>query len=213
MSNLIARSSVATFIVAAAGLSQASPTSLFLMPIADVLKHREAFAYVGLYGYEHNVDPAYSFFNAATIGLFNRVEVGYDNDFRGFTSMNVKAQLFETPKWAPNMAMSVGAMNWRGDKADLYAVGRYDGKGYRLHAGWWRTMDSDRAMVGTDFPVPGGFTGALEYLSGRGGSTWGSLFYSIPQIKGLGVQIAVGFPSTHSEGIQHSALLYYSFKV
>lgn len=189
--------------------SQATPTGLFLMPIADILKHREAFAFAGLLGYERNVSKGHDYFNAATVGLYNKVEVGYDSDFMGSISGNVKLQLFE----GKGTALSVGVVNWRGDAVDPYIVGRYDGKGYRLHGGVWRTGGTGRLMLGTDFPVAEGLTGSLEFLSGPGSQGWAGLFYAIPGIPGLGVQVAAGISSDHSAGIQHSALLFYSFKL
>lgn len=192
-----------------AGAAQASPTSLFLMPIADILKHREAFVYVGLVGYERNVWKGHDYYNAATVGLFDRVEVGYDNDFMGVTSGNVKLQLLEQS----NYALSVGVMNWRGDKADPYVVGRLDGKGYRLHGGVWRTEGTERVMLGADFPVLTGLSGSVEFLSGPGSQGWASLFYQIPGVPGLGVMGAVGASSVRAVGTMHSVLLYYGFKI
>ncbi|RYG25788.1 hypothetical protein EON82_05815 [bacterium] len=196
-----------------AGAAQASPTSLFLMPIADCLKKLEGFTYIGLGGTERNVSKAYYYYQAVTVGLGHNLEVGYDSDLMGTLSGNVKYQLFENPKFAPNMALSVGVSNWRGDAVDPYLVGRYDGKGYRLHAGYWRTMGTDRLMLGTDFPVAPGFSGSVEFLSGPNSQSWASLYYEVPFVPGLLAGIAVGVPSDHRDGLQHSALLYYSFKL
>ena len=196
-----------------AGVAQAGPTSLFIMPIADCLKKLEGFAYAGLGGTEHNVSKAEYYYNAATIGLGHNVEVGYDSDFMGHISGNVKYQLFEGPKFAPGTALSVGVSNWRGDAVDPYVVGRYDGKGYRLHAGYWRTLGTNRLMLGSDFPVAPSFTGSVEFLSGPHSQSWAMLNYQIPFVPGLLLGLAVGVPSDHRDGLQHSALLYYSFKI
>ncbi len=192
-----------------AATAHTTPTGLFMIPIADILKHREAFTYAGLLGYERNVYKGYDYFNAVTVGLYDRVEVGYDSDFRGTISGNVKLQLVENKTGA----VSVGVVNWIGNAVDPYVVGRLDGKGYRLHGGLWRTGGTGRLMLGADFPVAEGLTGSVEFLSGPGSQTWASLFYSIPSIPGLGVMVAGGVSSDRSAGIQHSALLYYSFKI
>lgn len=209
MSNCVSRLSALGAALLAAGAAYAGPTSLFTMPIADCLKQFEGFAYAGLQGTERNVSKGYSYYNAVTIGLGHNVEVGYDSDFMGSISGNVKYQLFENSKGA----VSVGVSNWRGDAVDPYVVGRLDEKGYRLHAGLWRTMGTGRLMVGADFPVVPSVSGAVEYLSGPGGQAWGSLYYEIPKVPGLSLGLALGIPTIHAEGLMHSALLYYTFKI
>lgn len=196
-----------------ASFVNATPTGLYLMPIADILKHREGFAFAGLAGNERNVSKGYSYFNAVTVGLFDHAEIGYDNDFLGHTTYNVKLQLFDSPKQLPGSALSVGVVNCTGAYREPYVVGRHDFKDFRLHAGYWNTQGCGRIMIGADFKAFGNGTGAIEFLSGPSSITWGSLFLPIDKIlPGLGIDLAVGVPSNHAEGIQHSALLYYSFK-
>ena len=192
-----------------AGVAHAGPTSLYLMPIADCLKQFEGFAYTGLQGVEHNVSKSYSYYNAVTIGLGHHVEVGYDSDYMGHISGNVKVQLLENAKGA----LSAGVSNWYGDSVDPYVVGRLDGKGYRLHAGFWRTMGTGRFMAGADFPIMRDLTGAAEFLSGPSSQSWGSIYYAVPKVPGLSLGLALGVPSNHREGLMHSALLFYSFKL
>lgn len=213
MPNRVSRLSALGVVLFAATAAHAGPTSLFLMPIADCLKKLEGFAYSGLSGTERNVSKAYSYYNAMTIGVGHNVEVGYDSDYMGHISGNVKYQLFENPKGAKGTALSVGVMNWRGDAVDPYVVGRFDGKGYRLHAGYWRTMGTDRLMIGSDFPVMPSLSGAVEFLSGPGSQAWGSLYYAIPKLPGLTLGVAVGVPSIHEQGLMHSVLLNYAFKL
>lgn len=190
----------------------AGPTGLALMPIADVLKHREAMTELSLAGVERNVSRATEYGQALTIGLWDRLEVGFESDFRGETTANVKFQLFEGPKFLPNTALSVGVTNWRGDVVDPYVVGRLDGKGYRLHAGYWRTLGADRLAIGSDFPVGGVLVGSIEHLTGRGGATWAEMTYAFERIPGLELGVAVGVPNLHEEGLQHEVTLAYAFK-
>lgn len=196
-------------VVAAA--ANATPTGLYLMPIADILAHREGFAFIGAQGTERNIDKGYAKFNALTVGLFDRVEVGVDNDFLGTTTFNVKVQVWDSPKQLPNSALSVGFTNCNGRRSDPYIVGRYDFKEFRIHAGVWRTMDTVRAMFGTDFSLLGG-TASVEFLSGPGSQTWFGYYFDIKQVEGLGIMLSVGVPSDHSAGIQHAAVLNYGFK-
>jgi hypothetical protein len=199
--------------MAVAACAQATPTGLFWMPIADILKHREAFAFAGLMGTERNVSKGYSYFNAATVGVLNRAEIGYDNDFLGNTTYNIKVQLFDSPKKLEGTALSVGIVNCTGAYREPYVVGRHDFKDFRLHAGYWNTMGCGRFMVGADCKVFGTGTGSLEFLSGPGSTTWGSIYMPIAAVPGLGILGAVGYSSDRSQGIQHSALLMYSFKL
>jgi hypothetical protein len=196
-----------------AACANATPTGLFLMPIADILKHREGFAFAGLLGTERNVSKGYSYFNAATVGILDRAEIGYDNDFLGNTTYNIKVQLFDSPKQLPGSGLSVGLVNCNGSYREPYIVGKYEFKDFRLHAGYWNTMGCGRMMVGVDFPVFGEGSVSLEFLSGPGSVSWGSIYMPINALPGLGAVLAVGVPSNRSEGIQHSALLMYSFKL
>jgi hypothetical protein len=189
----------------------ASGTGLFLIPIADVLGHREGFAYVGTYGYERGIDPRYYNYNAITVGLFDRVELGFDNDFEGYTTYNVKVQLLDGNSGDPNLRVSTGLANINGKYSDPYAVATYDLPGFRLHGGLWRIDGVNQGFIGTDFPI-GNLSGSLEYLGGPDGQTWASVFVPIDQVPGLGLNLSVGFPNRKADGVQHSALLFYGFK-
>ena len=188
-------------------------TGLVVMPIADVLRHREAAFELELTGNERNVSKGYEYANSLTMGLFDRLEIGYESDFLGSVTANVKLLLFEDPHSLPHFALSVGANNWRGKDVDPYAVARFDGAGYRLHAGCWRTMGSARAMFGIDVPAGVGLTASLECLCGRGGASWAGLAYTPSFAPGFEAQIAVGIPFNHSQGLEHSFTLAYIFKL
>jgi hypothetical protein len=199
-------------IVGALGcMASAGPTALAMMPIADILKHRETQLELGAFA--SDVDRRYSFYQAGTVGLFDRIELGYDIDFLGDTRFHVKLQLFETPPDTPGSAVSVGVMGVRGRESEPYAVGRYDLSNFRLHAGVWRTMGATRLAVGADFEVFGEGVASLEFLSGPSSQTWASLYYPIQQVPGLGAFVAVGFSSDRSEGTMHLATLIYNFRL
>lgn len=200
-------------LLATAACVNATPTGLFLMPIADILKHREGFAFAGLSGSERNISKGYTYYNAATLGLFNHAEIGYDNDFLGHTTYNIKVQLFDSPKHFEGNALSVGVVNCTGAFREPYIVGRHDFKDFRLHAGYWNTMGCGRLMMGADFKVLKSGTGSLEFLSGPSGQAWASVYMPIDALPGLGFLVAVGYSADKTVGIQHSALLMYNFKV
>src|SRR5690349_17614909 len=193
------------------GSAFASGTALFLIPIADILGHREGFTYVGTYGYERGVDSRYYHYNAVTIGLFDRVELGFDNDFAGFTTYNAKVQILNGESGDPNLRLSAGLANINGRHSDPYGVATYDFPQFRLHGGIWRIDGSNQGFIGTDFPL-GEATGSLEYLGGPDGQAWASVFFPINQVPGLGLNLSVGLPNRRDDGVQHSALLFYGFK-
>jgi hypothetical protein len=188
-------------------------SGLVVMPIADVLRHREAAFELELTGNERNVSKGYEYANSLTMGLFDRMEVGYESDFLGAITANVKLLLFEDPHALPHCALSVGADNWRGKDVDPYAVARYDGRGYRLHGGLWRTMGSARAMLGLDCPAAIGLTASVECLCGRHGEAWTGLAYAPAFAPGFEAEIAVGIPFDHRQGVKHSLTLSYFFKL
>ncbi len=192
--------------------AHAGPTALFLIPISDVLKHREAFVYLGTQGNERNVDKKYYHYFAATVGVFDWLELGVDDDLEGLTTYNFKVNLFQRPKQAPKLGLSVGATGMKDRDWDPYAVASYDLKNGRLHGGVWSIGGVNRGFAGVDFPV-GNSTATIEYIGGPGATTWASLFVPVAKVEGLGVLVAVGFPSKRSDGIQHSALIYYAFRL
>lgn len=199
--------------LAATAFASAGPTGLWVMPIADILGHREGFAQLGFGGTEQNVSKGFYYYNGVEVGVLDRVEIGYDNDFLGYTSYNIKVQLFDSPRGLEGTALSVGVMNCCGGYREPFVVGRHDFKDFRLHAGYWNTMGCGRMVIGADFPVFGNGSASIEYMSGPSNATWGSLYEPADFIlPGLGFVVAFGVPSNRSEGLQYSAMAMYTFK-
>lgn len=196
----------------AASVVSAAPSGLTLIPIADILKHREAELEFALSGIEHNVSKGYTFSQSGTVGLFDRFEAGYESDFLGHITYDVKLQIFESPPRLPGSALSVGIMNCLGGHREPYVVGRYDLKGFRLHGGYWNTQGEGRAFLGTDFPLFEGGSGSLETLLGHHGSAWASLNWDLKWFPGVAVSFAVGVPAEHADGIQHTMEVSYGFR-
>lgn len=192
----------------AAMAASAGPTMLNFIPVADILRHREAAIAYTISGTEKGIDPTVTHAHAITIGLFDRLEVGYDNDFLGSTTLNAKILLLEEPvdgKWA----LSAGIMNWDlYGYSEPYLVGRYDLPSCRLHLGAIRD-DRWRLIAGVDFPIFGDWTAMLDYKSGPGSYTWFGLSAPIRGVEGLSVWAGVGYPMTRSDGVQWSASLTY----
>ncbi|MBN9502993.1 MAG: hypothetical protein J0H02_14550 [Armatimonadetes bacterium] len=202
--------------LALAGAASASVTALTVIPIADILKHREAVVGYGLTGNERNIDKGYSHYAWTTIGIGDGVEVAYGHDLQsgGVLSgtsytLHIKAQLYE----GKNSALSIGASNYTGDglKCDTFAVGRYDLPFCRLHVGYMHD-DEHRMIFGTDFALFGDCTGMLEWISGPHANGWVGFNMPIKQVPGLNLQLGVGVPADRKDGYQHTAIVWYGFK-
>jgi hypothetical protein len=190
----------------------AGPTGLSLIPIADILRHREALLTYGAAAAGNPSKAQYGHANGALAGLFDRVELGCDNDFAGGNTYNVKLLLWEGGEKSIPGALSVGFCNANGNYREPYVVGRYDLKNMRLHAGYWRTEGTNRGIVGVDFPAFRDATGMIEHLTGPGGSTWVGLAVNIPKASGLSVAVSVKFPSNHQEKVEHAITVGYGFR-
>lgn len=189
----------------------AGPTGCCVIPIADILRHREGIIGYAMSGTERNVDKAIGHGHYLSLGLFDRIEFGYDNDFNGSTVYNAKILLYETPETG-KMAVAAGIQNWDGHGySEPYLVGRYDLPFCRLHFGALKD-DRWRMIAGTDFPLFGSCTGAIDFTSGPGSRIWASFSAPIPGIDGLAVTFFGGFPIERSEGVQWSVDISWSFR-
>lgn len=192
-------------------LAMAGPTGCIIIPIADILRHREVTYGYSLGGTERNIDKSIWHSHCLTIGLFDRIEVGFDNDFLGTTTYNAKILLWETPETG-QMALSAGIQNWDGSSySEPYLVGRYDLPFCRVHVGALRD-DRWRLIAGVDFPIFGDWTGAIDFRSGPGSQIWAGFSAPIPGIDGLSLDVYGGFPIERSEGIQYSIGVTYFFR-
>ena len=189
----------------------AGPTSLIAMPIADVLAHREFNFEIAGSGNERNIDKAYHWGQAVTVGLYDVMEFGYDNDFLGNTTLNAKWQFYQSPG-AGKFALAVGMQNigLLDEQPDKYVVGRYDMKACRVHAGCLYN-DRYRTMLGVDAPLPKGLTFAADYISGPGSYVWTQIAIPLP-IQGFQLGLSGGFPFEKANGIQHQISLSYDRK-
>jgi hypothetical protein len=189
----------------------AGPTALIAMPIADILGHREFIFQITSTGNERNIDKAVHWGQSITVGMFDVMEIGIDNDFLGNTVLNAKAQLYQSPG-AGKFALSAGLQNigLLGAQPDKYVVGRYDMKALRLHAGCLYN-DRFRAMLGVDAPLPKGMTLMADYISGPNSYVWSQIMIPLP-VKGFQLGLAGGVPIQHGTGMMHQISLLYDRK-
>lgn len=189
----------------------AGPTGLVSMPIADILGHREYLHTWTMFGTEKNIDSRWYHSHAGLVGLFDRAEVGFDNDFMGNTTLNAKVLLFEEPKDA-KYALSAGTVGWKDGNGTNYVVGRYDFDQFRVHAGWLNDGEN-RLMVGIDGALgKSGMSWSLEHTTGTGARSWVGLSVPFEQIKGFSVLLGVGVPNKKEEGVQFAVTFNYGFK-
>lgn len=194
-------------------LGAASPTSLSIIPIAEVLRHREAFAALYASGSGGPGRSQIQHTNALTVGLFDRVELGFDNDYRRTSTWNAKALLVETPS---GQMVSAGWMNASGKAGDPYLVVQapltLGSRSARLHAGVGRFSGVGQGFLGLDMEVSDDLVAALEHISGSSGYTWLGVWKAIPKVEGLELGLSYGHPNRRSNGTQFYAMASLSFR-
>ncbi|MBV6457755.1 MAG: hypothetical protein HONBIEJF_00874 [Fimbriimonadaceae bacterium] len=199
---------------AAAAAAQAWPTSLIVIPIADILRNREVYLNYAVSGNEQHVDNMTYHAHAVTVGLFDRIEVGYDNDTLGTTIYNAKLLLYEEPSTG-KYAVSAGVINWKDGRGDGYLVGRYDFDRVRIHVGWLKN-DMNRLMAGLDVDLGSRWglelSALADFVSGPSSRTWLAPNVNFEKVPGLGIMVGVGFPADKPEGIQYTVSIGYGFK-
>lgn len=194
--------------MALASIAGAQTTSMWTIPVADVLGHREVTWGYSLSGNERNLSGGvYGHWHNGIIGLFDRVELAFGNDFFGSTTYGVKALLWE----GANCALSGGFHNYDRFRSDLFLVSRYDGKGYRVHAGLQRD-DRWRGLLGVDFPLIGEHSAGIDHVTGPNGYTSVGVNLSFEKLPGLTISPYVGFPNTKGDGITHTVFITYGFR-
>lgn len=120
----------------------AGPTGLLIIPIADILGHGEAAYTYALSGNERNIDKGYVHGHGLQLGVADRIEFGFDNDFFGGTTYNAKMLLVDDKKDG-RYALSFGLLNMGDTKGDMYLVGRYNlSERCRLHCGYMQSGDN-----------------------------------------------------------------------
>lgn len=200
-------------IAAASGacLGHASVTALTMIPVADILGHREVTVGYLAFGNEDKIDKKIYHYGWVTVGIGDVAEVAYGDDFEKGQTTHLKFKLLE----GDNYMLSVGAMNYEGHglQTDLFAAGRYDWRNMRFHFGYLKN-DTDRGFFGVDFPVLGDCTGSLEWITGPGAYGWASLNVPIKQFPGFNIWLGAGLPSdAKNQGYQYTVGFWYGFKL
>ncbi len=194
-------------LIGSATVASASETFLISMPIADVLGQREASAMVYAYGNERQISRGYAWGQGLELGLGDRIEFGYDNDFLGSTALNGKFQLASAETWA--VSVGFNGATFGGPATTHYLVGRIDLANCRLHAGVIRN-DRHRLMLGIDGDLGHGWSYMADHISGPGSYTW--LGVNAP-LGPLCLTLAAGVPGRREDGVQHMVSLTAYFRI
>ncbi len=206
------RMPVALALVSGACFAKAGISGLALIPIADILGHREVVIGYNAYGNESKIDKKIYHYGYVCVGVGDIAEVAYGDDFEKGQTVHAKFKLLE----GDNYMVSAGAMNLgerSGIEADWFVAGRYDYKNVRIHAGYLKDSEH-RAFVGVDFPVFGHCTGMLEWVTGPGAYGWVSLDIPVKQLPGLSLFLGAGIPSDReTQGYQYTVGFWYGFKL
>ena len=186
----------------------ADPTLSIVNPIADTLGHREVSIYYSLTG-GPRFRSSYDHYTSVTVGLLDRFELGMGKDCFDCTTWDLKANLWDSPSWAPNTALSVGIMNVEGRNEDHYAVGRVDFGCVRLHGGYGRFGGINTGLIGLDVDLQHWGSAQADHIGGPDGYTWVAHTYNFE--RGLYAQLAAGKPNRASNGWTHMLTVGYGF--
>ncbi len=171
-----------------AATSFALPLININLPVADVLKPRNALLQYTIGGAGAVDETRWSHLLSATVGVYDRFEFGANNDTLGNGTVDLKYGLFED-KWG---AVSVGFANASGKNIDPYVVARYDwSPELRFHGGVIRQANVATGYIGGDYNFGNGIIGQFEYTSRPDGASWVGATFATP-VDGLSVQLAYG---------------------
>ena len=201
---------IAAFTLMTTG-AQASLTSLINYPIADFLAHREYQENVTAGGTENYLDPKVNWSQGGTLGLFDKGEIGFTNDFESGWGYEAKVKLFESAG-DHKFLVSGGFANvsTTDNTVDKFIMARYDAGKVRVHAGYYYS-DFGVGVFGVDFGLPHGMSGAIEHATGPGATTWFALNMPVFTEK-LQLMLGAGVPWEHGDGYKYTAALTYGMR-
>ncbi|MBX3119709.1 MAG: hypothetical protein KF784_11635 [Fimbriimonadaceae bacterium] len=195
-------------LMCAASSTLAGPTGLNLMPIADMLGHRECSLEWFATG-ERGI-RRWPSFNAGNFGFADRVECGWENDFDGGTSLHMKIKLFDSDNG--KYALSGGYMAVSKPYSQSYLVGRADVGCANIHLGWMQDGDS-RGMFGVDFPIFKDYSIMADHVTGRDGSSWVGVSGPIKFLpEGFSFTASYGQPNLKGAKAQYVVWVGYGFR-
>lgn len=203
------RTTAIASLVAYAATAHAWPTSLNMIPIADILKHGQIYAHYTAVGTERRISTKITSYAGVLIGIGDRIEIGWDDDLEeGGAYWNGKVLLGEGENWA----LSMGYQALRKNESQSYLVGRYDPcDKLRLHFGWLEDGKS-RALWGLDYQLCDDWKLYVDSISGRDGATWVGVNVAPPAWPGFDVTLFAGIPHTRADGYTWNVIVAWLTK-
>ncbi len=190
-------------------IASAWPTGLNSIPIADVLGHRELYAFYGFSGTERNITKETIHTSSMQVGIGDRFEFGYDDDLRGFGEGNIKVNLHSDKK----CGLSAGLLSIGQGSAQKYVVGTYAiGESARVHAGWLHD-GTNRWMAGYDMALGENGTLMIDTISGRDSYFYIGFNWVLPNVKGFDVSISAGIPHERANGYTYGVFVGYGIRL
>jgi hypothetical protein len=188
--------------------ANAQNTYLINFPVADVIKNHEVELNFRVYGYAQNFSRGFNYQATATVGLFDRAQVGIANDLRGHTTYNGAFKVYESEEG--KYAVTIGANHYdpNANLTDSYIAFRKDFPAFKFHAAAYKA-DTVTGVFGVDFPTGNGFTAAAEYNSGPNSEIWFAAKSPI-FFHGFSATVATRFPWDGGMTPQYQAILNYS---
>jgi len=201
-------------LLAVAGISSAGVTALNQIPIADIIGHREAYLTYWAAGTERKISKEIVDGAAFEVGLFDRIELGVDNDFEGNNAYNIKLLLAEDVKEG-KWALSAGYMGVDKDAKEKtpFAAGRWNmNEKLRLHAGWMKT-DKNRWFAGADYALNEEWALLVDTVEGKDSYTMIGLYGPLKGLNGMDITLSGGIPHTRSNGYIWAACVGFAFRL
>ncbi len=191
------------------GLAFAWPTGLNQIPIAEVLGHRELYVFYGFSGTEPSISKENFHTTSIEVGIGDRIELGYDDDLRGFGEGNIKINLHSGKK----CGLSAGLMGIGQGTAQKFVVGTYAvGESARVHGGW---LDdgTNRWMAGYDMAFGENGTLMIDTISGGDSYTYVGFNWVLPKLGGLDVTLSAGIPHERANGYAYNVYVGYGIRL
>jgi hypothetical protein len=190
---------IAAALAATSAIALAGPTGLNMVPTSDTLGHRQAAYTYFANGTEHSVTKRYTHVHGIQVGMGDRFEFGFDNDFAKAWDWNAKVKLWESAD--ASQAASFGVMRATSPGTDSYLALRQDFDAGRLHFGV-SSFNAGTLMAGWDMPLGPGVLMA-DTSTGAAGF-WSVGYYQTVQADwGLGLSAAVIVPYDSSQPTNH----------
>ncbi|MCG9894951.1 MAG: hypothetical protein MH204_05705 [Fimbriimonadaceae bacterium] len=190
-------------------IAVAGPSLLVNMPVADTMGERTAMYSLYLNG-TGNSNSQWLWSHAVGVGVGHGIELAYLNDFRDMHGVWGSYRLLNDP--SKPYAVTVGGFDMSNtNRGVFFATGRYDIEAGRLHMA---VQQSDKGFVqfGFERALNPNLSLLLEHQSGSAAYTAASLYYKVPQLSGLALQVVAGVPYANSGTTLYNLSAFYTIK-